>query len=373
VTHHTEVETLVRGLETAPSEAEREAVWAAIVARVGEVEHVQIAPPSRRRFTARRRVALAASATAAALLVIALLPSGRETRVPLPANASAAEVLRATADGAADDGLPLIGPGQYLYARVETAPAAPHGQPRGPTMIAESWTASDGSGLRIESVRRGEKTREVARVSYRPGSDLGHWIEAGTEVTEKPGRGNWRAVVSGARVQELPVDSGALLRMLRAGIDRDEFASLAERDLLVADTALDLLIEAPLSPEQRAAAFRVLADIPAWFAPGTSTRPVRAESLGMVEDSLGRSGIGVRITVDLTPGTAKHTSGSHEIHYTADLILDPEDGRLLEVREREFGQVRTVAEQQVVDSLPDSAHELAPRDLCEANPRKLRC
>jgi hypothetical protein len=90
----------------------------------------------------------------------------------------------------------------------------------------------------------------------------------------------------------------------------------------------------------------MLADLPAWFTPGTTTRPVRAENRGATEDSLGRSGTAVRITVDLTPGTAEHTPGSHETHYTADVILDPEDGRLLEVREHELGHVRTVAERR---------------------------
>jgi hypothetical protein len=373
MTHQPDLQTLVRAVEPGPAEAEREAIWAAIIARIGESEQARAPRAARGRFAPRRPLVIALTAAAIALLIIALLPAGEDGRAPLPANASAAEVFRAAADGAADDGLPVIGEGQYLYARVETAPSASDDEPSGSTMVAESWTASDGSGLRIISTRRGDETREIARVFYEPGSDVGHWIEGGTEVTEEPGRGDWRSVVSGARVHELPASADALLRRLRAGIDAGEVASLAERDLLVTDSALDLLIEAPLAPEQRAAALRMLADMPAWFTPGTTTRPVRVENRGVTEDSLGRSGIAVRIMIDLTPGSREHAPGSHETHYTADVILDPDDGRLLEVREHELGHVRTVAEQEVVDSLTGRASGLDPGKLCEANPRKLEC
>ena len=61
------------------------------------------------------------------------------------------------------------------------------------------------------------------------------------------------------------------------------------RDLFVIEAVTGLLVWAPLSADQRAALFSLLADIPAWYQPGASDAVLRIRDLGPVRDALGRT------------------------------------------------------------------------------------
>jgi hypothetical protein len=116
----------------------------------------------------------------------------------------------------------------------------------------------------------------------------------------------------------------------------------------VVETATDLLVEAPLRPAQRAALLSLLADAPGWYRPGSSAEPIRIRNLGPTTDARRRDGIAVRFTIELT---GAETRGASE--GTFDLVLDPEAGRLLEIRSYEHGAdaepvLRTVVSQRVV-------------------------
>ena len=167
----------------------------------------------------------------------------------------------------------------------------------------------------------------------------------------------WRAVVSSDEVVRLPVERDTLLASLRAGAERaaaehrkrpDPHRTLGGRDvrllniklygldLLVVDTVTRMLVDAPLNPDQRAALLSLLADTPAWYRPGSSSEPLQIRNLGPTKDALGRDGTAVQTVA-------------------ADLVLDVDGGRLLEVRYYEHGRdaapiTLTVEAQRVVDS-----------------------
>jgi hypothetical protein len=354
---HRTLEMLVnQTLEVEPSAAEREAVWRSITEQLGEQQEL---PPVRRHPRRRRLPRLAAvglAAVAIGLAIVTLLPTADESGGPLPraSEAQAAAILNATATSAGS-ALPAVGPGQYLFARTSTTI-------RGEGAISvdtKSWTATDGSGW-IVSHERSSRGSETSTTSYRAGSDTALHTEDGVERRYAPTLG-WRAVVPGAEVGRLPAERDALLASLRegaeravreyrdrvraaqaAGKDRNHYPIFREiersgHDLIVVETVTDLLVEAPISPDQRAALFSLLADAPDWYQPGSGAEPILVRNLGPTEDDLGRNGTAVRVGA-------------------FDLVLDPGAGRLLETRSYEHGlggePVRlTLEAQRVVDSI----------------------
>lgn len=386
MTQHRTPETLVKEtLGVEPSPADRRAVWHSIAERLGDDE-ARGRTPARERFRRLRRLpdlaAVGVAALAATLAAVALLPAGDEPRdsgAPTLATASAAEVLDATARSAGSS-LRSVGPGEYLFVRSRlTVPGV--GASRVDT---SSWTAIDGSARIVAHERRcveRERTdggaercaryaTEVTTMTYRAGSDAGVVTEDGVERPPAVPQVslNWRHVVSGEEVVRLPADRDALLASLRAraeGAARvyerprpkgyhprvDRTYELWGRDLLVVQTATDLLLEAPLSPAQRTAMLSMLADAPGWYEPGTSAEPIEIHNLGSTEDALGREGIALRFTLELTPGETRRASPG-----TFDLVLDPQAGRLLETRSYEHGAgaepvTLTVVAQRVAESI----------------------
>jgi hypothetical protein len=219
---------------------------------------------------------------------------------------------------------------------------------------------------------------ETSTTRYGAGSDIALDAQDGVTTRRTPQLGSWRAVVPGYDVVRLPTDRGAMLSTLRAGVDRAvrrlraiaerppreqpghvrtyypvlDQVELTGRDLFVVETATQLLIAAPLSPDQRATLFSLLADIPDWYQPGTSAKPVQIQSLGPTEDALGRTGITVRIATEPTRDEVTRAGG-----WLVDFVLDRDAGRVLETRSYEHGPnadpVReTVEEQRVVDTMP---------------------
>jgi hypothetical protein len=362
---HRTPETVVNeALEVEPSAAEREAVWRSIIERLGEGEAPGRAPALgavRRHRRSWRLAAVGVAALAATLAAVALLPAGDErggSPAPLLATASAAEVLNATAINAGS-ALPPVRPSEYLFTRASRTIRG-----EGASRVETSaWTATDGSARIVDRERtsrlvrgsRGEIVRrwrtDTAITSYRAGSDVGVVTENGVETQMPPPQlsPNWRYVVPGDEVVSLPAERDALLASLRARAERaahvyqrprpegyyprvDRTYELSGPDLLVVETATDLLVEAPLSPGQRAALLSLLADAPDWYQPGTSAEPIQIRNLGATKDALGRDGIALKFTIELTSAETRGASPG-----TFDLVLDPEAGRLLETRSYEHG------------------------------------
>lgn len=287
-----------------PTDAERAAIWDVVTRRC---------TPGR-RFS-RRWFAVPAIATAAGCAV-ALLPSGT-SQVRL-SEASAAEVLRAAADSVA---LSAPGPGEQLYVRERRV------IPNGPTEVAESWSAADGSG-RLE--RNGETER------FRPGG---------------PAQGDafedWRGAFTAAQLEELPTDRDALLERLRSVADVGDRNLVLGRDLGVLAITVQLLDRAPLDSARRSALLDLLAAAPDWTVPGTSVTPLSVERVG------GDGGnVVIRVESHLTDAERRAIS-SGERGWALDLEIDPAAGRLTGFREYEDGlgeppEVTTVEAQRIV-------------------------
>jgi hypothetical protein len=364
MTQHRTPEMLVREtLEVAPSAADRAAVWQSIVERLVADEAPRTPELVRRRLRLPRLAAVGVAALAATLVAVALIPT-EDKRTGFLATASAAEVLNATATSARS-ALPAVGSDEYLFTRASSVIRGEGAL----TVGIESWTATDGSA-RIVERERSSGVSEVTTTTYPAGSYVGVVTENGIERRMPPPQlsPNWRYVVPGDEVDALPAERDALLASLRASAERaarlfqrprpkgyyprvDRTYELAGRDLLVVETATALLKEAPLSPGQRAAMLSMLADVAEWYRPGASAKPIQISNLGLTKDALGRDGIALKFTIELT---SEETSGASS--GTFDLVLDPEAGRLLETRSYEHGPdgepvLLTVVEQRVVDSI----------------------
>jgi hypothetical protein len=230
-----------------------------------------------------------------------------------------------------------------------------------------------GARLEIEEMRGAtavvsETSREpeVTTERYEAGSAVRLITVNGVEQRVLPPQlsPDWRYVVPGDDVVSLPVERDALLASLREGAEHavrlyqrprpkgyyprvDRRYELLGHDLLVVKTATALLIEAPISPDQRAALMSLLADVADWYQPGASAEPIQIR-LGRTKDALGRSGTEVVAT--------QLTDGARVEGVLFDLVLDPGGGQVLEVRYHEHDPpaepIRlTVVAQRVVDSI----------------------
>jgi hypothetical protein len=167
-----------------------------------------------------------------------------------------------------------------------------------------------------------------------------------------------RAVVAGDEVVRLAAERDVLVASLRAGAERAapehrkrpdphrKLGAVTSRllsfklyglELLVVDTVTRMLVDAPLNPDQRAAMLSLLADAPDWYRPGSSAEPLQISTLGPSKDALW-SATGQRCR-----------SGG------ADLVLDVDAGRLLEIRPYDHGRdaepiTLTLEAQRVVES-----------------------
>jgi hypothetical protein len=194
---HRTLESLVKEtLEAEPSPSERDAVWATILARVGEGEAWGRAPNLglvRRRPRLPHPAVVGVAVGVIVLAVLALLPTPQKPREPLP-RASSAEgvaVLNATASSTRS-ALPAVGPGERLYTRTSTTIRG-EGRFRGKT---ESWTATDGSALIVQRSWSGgpcppQRAAPCWRFTasttrYQAGSDVGVLSYDGRESPVRP-------------------------------------------------------------------------------------------------------------------------------------------------------------------------------------------
>ncbi len=315
--------------ETAPTRAERDAAWEDILRR--------LEPAKRPAFAMRKWIAVPAVAAAMAITAaVALLPSGpSDGSAPgLLATASAAEVLRAAADGVT---LGAPGPGEQLYVRERLV--RPLGDGRSDVSITRSWSAADGSG-RIERATEGPGGGE-ARSSRKT-------FGAGAPATGDPFE-DWRGAFTAAELETLATDRDALLAQLRGKVDAlGEDLDVLGRDLGVIGITVTLLDRAPVEVQQRAALFDLLASAPEWSLPGSSVTPLSVERLRSDREGDVRIRIESRLTESEREQIASDNRG-----WALDLTVDPAQGRLTELREYENGlgarpELTTVEEQRIV-------------------------
>ncbi len=290
----------------------RAAARAALMTRIESVGRP--ARPHATRLWRRPRLTFVAAGVALAALLIALpvgLFGGGGKVQP-----AAAEVLRATAEVAAEQEPVAPGRGQYLYTRSKDAYLRAFAYSPGCGRFCD---ASETWSLLVPSVReswvsfddslRGRVRTVSGKPRFVSADQRAGWVAAGSPPISRPGRIEDSAV-SGSGMPfdpaELPTDPAALREMLEAreipGIGGPP--GEAETFVLIGDMLRGTYLPSAL----RAAIYELTAELP------------KVELLGEVEDPIGRAGIGIAFT-DERRGTR------HE------LIFDPETSVLLAERD----------------------------------------
>lgn len=258
-----------------------------------------IAQPRPQRM--RRRwlsLAVAGTALAAALVVLAIgLGDGGGQVQP-----AVAQVLRQTAEVAAAREPLTLAPGQFLYTRSTNAYL--HSTAGWSVLVpsrTETWASMDG--------RRKGRTRQVyGQPRFVSAGQRAAWVAAGSPPLSKAGAVEDSVVSGGGMVDAalLPTDPATLREMIEAreipGVEGPP--GEAETFRLVGD----LLRQAYLPPDVRAALYQLTAELPG------------VELLGEVRDPVGRPGTGVAY-VDDQDGIRR------------ELIFDPATSALLGERE----------------------------------------
>jgi hypothetical protein len=207
--------------------------------------------------------------------------------------------------------------------------------------VTEKWTNHDGRTWlgRREWVRPKTPQDEAAwrrdgapskwctgKTDREPPEPICLYIAPGTASVTRFGEDTFEVTeqhkLTFGQLQRLPEDPDALRAWL-VGIarhDLDPSAGAAVVDLNVENELSDLLVDFPVPPRVRAAAYRALADMP------------NVTSIGPTRDELGRAGVGIEIG---TPGDEVviyflGDGGSVKAgEFTRTLIIDPDTSRVL--------------------------------------------
>jgi hypothetical protein len=326
---------------------------------------------ARRRLTLRRGLAFGlTAATAAVGLVLAALVSGSGNPAPggggpVATDLSARAVLLAAAVRA--ESAPTSG--GYWHVRSVTRTTLPrrfgHGQNRyrlERTSVTETWTNHAGRTWlgRREWVRPATQADVAA---WRRDGAPSSWCSGSTD-TDPPqpiclrtapgiasvtrfGQGRFAVTeqqrLSFGQLQRLPHDPAALRAWL-VGVarhDLDPSAGDAIIDMNVEQELFGLLVDLPVRPTVRAAAFRALAGMP------------HVSAIGPTHDRLGRAGIGIRIALGGNAVLVYGDGGAgsaREGKLTRTLIIDPRTSQVLADGTAIDGRAATAVDTLILDA-----------------------
>ncbi|ACZ29071.1 hypothetical protein Xcel_0030 [Xylanimonas cellulosilytica DSM 15894] len=280
----------------------------------GLLARITATPPTR-RAVARRPRRLWTRATALLSALAAALAA-----VFAAAPATASDVLRDAATAAAEQ---VLDTGQYWYVNTEVE------YPGQPAFPLESWHSADiylqrnGRAAATDAAQNGRDELDPDLIRVREVRDQdGHTVGFGGELR-----------LTRSQVAMLSTDRDTLRRQVLQHTDHtphgDDFAAW--------QATVGLLWSAPLTPEQRHAAWELLADSPS------------IRHLGTMTDSAGRSGEGIEADWSL------RRLGRQTI------IVDVEHGTLLEVRDHENDGVTQVHRTTILDAgTRDHAPDIQP-------------
>ncbi len=271
--------------------------------------------PAARGMRRPRRLAVAVTAAIAAAGVLTI--SLGEDRVGSPPVASAAAVMRASADALPSDPSGLLPTGAYWHVIVDVSMR--HGGARADdfqyttTQRWETWQARDGSGR--------ERLTPTARLDFPTPADRSSWIAAGSpdlaeSSSDRRVRRTDRPFAFGSdsltydQLESLPTEPSALASVLGDMVarQRDEIPTTFDAGQARAYLLFTLIrdsFQAPTSPALRAALYDLAATTPGLELAGTTT------------DNAGRTGTAVAVVL----GDARFV-----------LIVDPSTGALLETQ-----------------------------------------
>lgn len=264
-------------------------------------------PRRRRRLAALKAGgALVAAATAAAT-ALAVLPGAV---APGTGGLTSARAILLTAAASASR---QPASGRYWYTSVLDNFLRPGTAGSNGTVIASelvnSWVSSSPSHRSWGSQRwlKGSVTLAGISPQHVKGNNFSYSDPAGSFTV---------FFMTVGELEHLPASPARLAAALRQAARRwivtPASASVVNSTLF--QYAFDLL-RAPISPQVRAAAFRVLAQLPG------------VTSVGRIRDSRGRPGYGVQMSGAVVPGHNKYTD---PLRFTDTLVVDPRTGIALE-------------------------------------------
>jgi hypothetical protein len=288
-------------------------------------------PPRRRRLDSpRRRVAaiaaIAVFAAAAAFSVISLLPSGGDETGMLGAPTASAAVVLDRASQAAER-LALVAPkrGQYGFLKVESGSVVGGGGKGWGlwtrlSVVKSDWYSASGSGReRTVQTLAGFLTRRDRAIAHAHGMTLAQLAAAFPHVTDgalgagsvRPGVFPYWQIATAGRLPTQPAALRRAVERMVAAVPTNRRGSsvVDEFQAQPADlfSPISQFLSVPISPQLRAALFRVLADLPG------------VELLGDKRDHLGRRGVAV--AVDQGTGTNR---------VREELLFDPATSNVLQ-------------------------------------------
>jgi hypothetical protein len=266
---------------------------------VPDVARLLAAGRRARQRTLGRRIAIVSAVAVTATAMLVGLPSSSAPDLTDP--------LLAAAVAAARQSPPTGGDVQYL--RMENrVRLQPQGRPASEAIFEvrewEWWSRPDGTGV-WQFGRAVFKDASGGEVPPPPGIDVKQpGVEDGVDAS-----------FAQLDLASLPTEPGALRSAIERGVRASPPESHGPAESHGPDftmrwttfTALDLLVAAPLRPDQRSALFRVLAGLP-----GT-------KALGTMNDPLGRPGQGVELGPEAHGG----------LNLRERLIVEPETGTVL--------------------------------------------
>ncbi|GAA3935583.1 hypothetical protein GCM10023085_16220 [Actinomadura viridis] len=289
----------------------------------------------------RLPLALGVVVAAAAIAVTAIVAVPRSTQQPTGAgihSLAARDVLLVAADRTEQA---TTTTGHYWHTQIRTGTLIRVGTKKDPYVIEreqlrEQWIARDPRGRswfitrdatalprsnadekawkRAGSPRRWHLNDQGVTAVPIEGNDLvtnGQWASAvpGDPSGRALHLGNWWATVRD--VQELPADPLRLKEQIvqKSNSSKDMFDpnTPKQSDTLAFQVGAQLLLDVPVTPKVRAAAYRMLAGLPG------------VRSLGRLKDPLGRPGVGVAMPEARSDGSILERQ----------LIIDPGTGLLL--------------------------------------------
>jgi hypothetical protein len=250
----------------------------------GRVELERTARRRRRRLV---RATVGAAAAAALALAILVGTRGHET-----ATASAATLLKRTAEIASAQPPLALGPGQYVYTRSQDVSAVVTAD-GGRTFAAleahtrEIWLNADGDG-RLHTV--------TGQPTFITAEDRAAWIAAGRPQISTPGAHD--DVLHGMPRADIPADPGRAYTELKTEAAGFGAAQYTEMFTLVGDN----LRETTASPAQRAALYAVAAKIPGVTLEGPTVDPAGRKGVAVAMDDSVRH---LRQTLVFDPATSR--------------------------------------------------------------------
>ncbi|MBN8870569.1 MAG: hypothetical protein J0H66_11875 [Solirubrobacterales bacterium] len=345
---HEKVDRIVRQRTGAVelSKAESEALWDRIVDGIEAADDglVHVATGAKRRGP-RRVVSVGVLAVlAVGITVFGIHESSDRDATGLAglASASASEVLDVTADSASNQASLVPGTGEALYYRVTTwvdeSKIGDSYNPGGVQRDAiEEWIGPNGRGFRINGYSESSSSIDGDVIHRTPNLtpfDAEDSIDQRVTLAE-----SWRAIFSFRGLKAIPDDPDPALADIRGAVarrlaDRSQGAGPSTKvlgsDFAVLMSLSNLLMEAPLTGDQRSTLYELIATAPGWYRNDGSAK-VEVANEGQAKTDGGQEGILISTSMDLSEDEARIVAdGERSAQF--EILIDPQSGSVLETR-----------------------------------------